>query len=242
MSQYPVKLRKALRFFNGARNPQISAMLEPFGFTHAILETGAKRLQTAATLRAKAITKTNANPSLSVRLEAFQSLWFPVVRATLNASFPELADAFFQDLVQRRGAEAPLGVTAFLERVRELESTEAPFGTEGQRARALLAERGLSREVMNEGQQLLSEWVAIPESPVLSPAETDELELAIESAWEWYVEWSTIARAVLKRRRDWHALGLSSTKGRTPELAAPSPAGHSEVKALLDAQRPVAAE
>lgn len=242
MQHYPFKLRKALRFFNGARNPQISALLEPFGFTPAILGEGAKRLQTAATLRAKAITRTSEQPALNARLEAFQSLWVPVTRATLNAAFPEIAKAFFQDLVQRKGAEAPLSVTAFLQRLRELEKSETLYGQEGPRARALLAERGLKAEVVEEGQRLVSEWSSVPESPVLSPAETDELEQAIESAWAWYLEWGGIARAILQRRRDIRALGLGPVKAKAPVLEAPPEAPQAEVKALPDSSRPVAAE
>jgi hypothetical protein len=42
---------------------------------------------------------------------------------------------------------------------------------------------------------------------VLTPAETDELERATETAWDSYVEWIPIARAVLRRPRDRYALG-----------------------------------
>lgn len=224
MTKYSTKLKRTLRFYNGARVPEIFQMLEPYGFSREVIIQGATLLATAANLRKKAITFEDKAPGLTTRLEEFQSLWVPVTRATLNASYPELAQAFFEGLVQRRGLEAPLGVTTFVTRLGELESGTAPWGPDGAAARQLLAERGLTQAVIDEAHALLDQWRDVPESPVLSPAETDEIERATEAAWDWYVEWSTIARAVLKRRRDLHTLGLSRRreKDAEPELA-PTP-------------------
>lgn len=250
MSQYPTKVKKSLRFFNGVRYPEVFSILEAYGFTREVLIDGANKIQKAASLRKRDVVFEDKAPGLTARAEEVQSLWFPVTRATLNASFPDIAQAFFDGMVQRKGQEAPLGVTTFVTRVRELESPNSPWGPDSAAARQLLTERGLTPAVIDEAQALLDEWRDVPESPVLTPAETDEIEQAIKAAWDWYVEWSTIARTVLKSKRHLHSLGLSTRRSKEvedeptlPSLALP-PALSSKPssQSAIELHHPIAAE
>lgn len=227
MNQYSDKLKKTLRFYNGVRTPAVFAAISPYGLTRDVLAEGAGRLEKAANLRKQELVSEGEAPDLTARAEGYQSLWIPITRATLNGSYPELGQAFCDGMVQRKGAEAPLGVTTLVTRVEELESPNSPWGPNSAAARQRLNERGLTPAVVNDGKGLLTEWRDVSESPVVSAAEaatSDDFEQAIESAWDWYVEWSTIARAVLKSKRHLHALGLSPRRAKEieelPALAA----------------------
>src|SRR5690606_8093107 len=82
------------------------------------------------------------------------------------------------------------------------------FGAEGAKARELLSKRGLTEAVLATAEELLEGWGEVREDDVVAPAPTDELKQATEAVWDWYVEWATIARAVLNRPRDLRVLGI----------------------------------
>lgn len=231
MAKLPFRVRKALRLHQGASAPTIFKSLEPFGFTKEALEEGRKKLGAVSLLRKKEVIRDSRDPGLNVRIEEFQSLWFPIVRATLNAGFPALSPTFFEGLIQRKGIEAPMSLTTFVARIRELESDTVLFGAEGAKARELLSKRGLTEAVLATAEELLECWGEVREDEVVAPAPADELKQAIEAVWDWYVEWATIARAVLSRPRDLRVLGI----GRRRDGRQKAELGAAEVLPALSA-------
>lgn len=90
-----------------------------------------------------------------------------------------------------------VGVGTFKHRFDELASGGSPFGKEGQRAVALLRKRGFDDEVIADVESLLKQVTSF--EPATQPEVNAEEQQAREDAlWSWYLEWSGIARAVIK--------------------------------------------
>jgi hypothetical protein len=96
--------------------------------------------------------------------------------------------------------------------------------------------------VQGEGQALIQKVAAFDTTPVMS-VDSEQEALAVANLWAWYLEWSGIARTVIKDRRVLKSLGFLRTKsGSTEETEAePEPEGDigTEDTAEVPAQRAV---
>lgn len=165
-------------------------------------------------------------------IDEFENKWFPITRASLEHRYPVIAEEFFLNLSQTSGARAALWVQIFVTRLNELESGAGVYGTDGAAARALLAERGLTEERVREVQGLLAEFDAAVAAPLehgaataaLSGDDSQVIEAEERALWNWYLEWSTIARVAIRDRRHLRALGfLKYGRGESAEDAAAVP-------------------
>lgn len=112
-------------------------------------------------------------------------------------------------------------MSVFLQRLSDMEKGKGPFQKGGKAARALLAERGLTQDIVDEATQLIAQvGQATPALPAAAERPSDDTIQAAEDAmWAWYREWGTIARTVVTSRRELRRMGFlgSRTSGDTDE-------------------------
>jgi hypothetical protein len=151
--------------------------------------------------------------------------------ATLRRHFPEAYTYVFHDLKAQSGTPAVMGVATFLLRIDALEQGSDPTraATRAQDAEAvkLLEKRGLSKAEREQLRKLVD--IALgPTQPLAALPRTDESGAArlvrLAALREWYNEWSSIARAVVKKRAYLIRLGLAVRK-----VGAAEDAGEEEV-------------
>jgi hypothetical protein len=117
------------------------------------------------------------------------------------------------NLSQTAGPEVVLSVGTFVARLEALgaDVDGRPDAT-GREARALLARRGLTAEVVAQARSLLDRLAATAEAEEAGRAPDAahrERQTAAEAAlWGWYREWSTITRAVIANRNHLRQLGF----------------------------------
>src|SRR5690606_29334233 len=88
----------------------------------------------------------------------------------------------------------------------------------GPRARDELRARGLTDEIVAEAQshvESLTEWTEPEEEDADTKKEREESE---ERMWNWYKEWSTIARIAVTDRRLLRSLGYLKRSRRGSDL------------------------
>ncbi|WP_437334141.1 hypothetical protein [Sorangium sp. So ce394] len=146
--------------------------------------------------------------------------------AALRRRFPDVHDYVFKDLAPSTGAAAVRGVATLLARLDALESGADPgrAGTKqsDKKAVAFLGPRGLDKAERKRLQGLVD--VALgPTSPLPEQTELPETARRREALVKlrgWFDEWSTTARAVVKKRGYLIRLGLANRKA--PQRKAPA--------------------
>lgn len=98
----------------------------------------------------------------------------------------------------------------FVARYDELVARATTPGSEAHTAKALLDERGLTREVVDEARALLATLrrAAPASSSEGGGATSAKRAEATAALWSWYLEWSAIARVALRERVLLVQLGL----------------------------------
>ncbi len=182
--------------------------MKSFGFSDDVLREGWARLEATAELAMMEEPSAGPNPKIVEQLDQFENVWFGVTKATLKSNFPAVHDALFAKLSQASGRDVAMTVGTFLKRVREMEAGEGAYSEEGQAARALLAERGLTEDVVVEAEKLIAgvkTTVKVDESEWTTK---EREEKAFAHLWDWYLEWSAIARIAVKDRRRLRSMGF----------------------------------
>ena len=216
--------QKALRvveFLLGVRHEGVASALARHGFTPEELAEG-WRLVAALTSDAFAEREpVEVRPAELAALLAWERAWFPIAAAALRARHPTLHEALFNRLAPTEGNAVVLAVGTFLDRLADLEATDA-----GRQARQLLAARGLDAPTVAEATRLLASVreFRVPASLSLRTSEAADRDAAREAAlWSWYLEWSAIARVAIDDRHQLRALGFrpggaaSATEEPSPE-------------------------
>lgn len=235
------KAERVLKLLFGLRNPRVASILKAYGFTAKDLDEGWKRLQALTANRLDNLPPPPADPSLLGQLDEWENKWFPIASASLEFRYPAAHAWLFANLHQTDGLDVLVSVGTFVKRVGDLESQkDVP---DAAAARTLLTQRGLSDSVISEASALLQRAGQIAKdapTPAVSP---EQAQLAEDALWEWYLEWSKIARTVVTNRRLLRELGFlqsqaasatadagtdtvdtSATDGAAPPLVAPAPA------------------
>ena len=209
------KAQRVLKFTMGLRNNKAHSMLAPYGFGEDDLREGLELL--AAVVRQRLSQKpAPSDAKLLAQLDEFENLWFPIVRATLKRHHPQVGEDLMLNLGTTTGIAVTMTVATFIERLSLMGAGAAPYGPEGSQARALLTERGLSDAVIAEVAALLSEVAALNDEPVVDYAA--EARQAEDAMWQWYLEWSAIARRAIKNRNVLRRLGfLQRSRGDASE-------------------------
>lgn len=210
------QLERTLAFLTHARNPFVMTVLGTRGFEQRDLDEGWDLFSTAAGAKLR-YTSMSGDPlapderaKLIADLDAWENRWFPVVNATLKRRYPQLHREVFKNLSQTEGAEVLVSVSTLLERLATVGAKEG----DGQAADALLVKRGLTPEVRAEASESIAtlKTAAAAPLPQIDSASKEEQEAARAEAWAWYLEWSEIARTVIKRGDILIRLGLRQAK------------------------------
>jgi hypothetical protein len=154
---------------------------------------------------------------------------FARYQAALARHAPDAADYVFRDLSASTGPKATQGVATFLERIDALD-----HGTDPERARSkksdkkaveLLATRGLTtKERARLGalvKTALGPTSVLPEGSDAGQEARAARREKLVALKQWYDEWATTARALVKKRLHLIRLGLAQRKVKTK--AAPTP-------------------
>jgi hypothetical protein len=217
------KAHRVLRLLVGLRNPQVAGAMVAHGFTPADMQDGFQRLAALTGMRLdlqnpnKELQIPNKNPEIVRGVDDFENTWFPVARATLDARYPEIKRVLFRNLSQYSGVEVVISVGTFIKRLEQMEKGEGEFGDKGPEARALLAQRGLTKEKVAEVAVSIAAIATFTPEPVRQGPSAAEQKAAEDHMWAWYLEWSAIARAVIKDGRLLRGLGLGH-RARTVDL------------------------
>jgi hypothetical protein len=160
-----------------------------------------------------------------MELDGWENRWFPIADVVLATNVPEAHAMVFKNLAQTDGREVIVSVGTFLERLEALPKSreEGGLGTAGRNARDLLTKRGLDHNAVAEARALLDKVGKIEPNDVDTSGVPSEREEMLErDLWNWYLEWSGIARIAISDRRLLCTLGfLRSSGGSADEPEAP---------------------
>ena len=216
------------RTFNllvGLREPAVREHLAPYGLTEADLDEGECLIRDAIE-KGQGSVNLLREKRLVTRLDEFESQWFSVAQVKLERAFPAVGEDLFALIDRSRPVNAAWNVGIFIERLRQMERAEQPFGEEGPRARALLAKLGLSEAVVAEAEALAAQLTSF------STATVRQLNLEARDAAQaamlaWHKEWSTIARKFIKNGTVLRTMGLGvrgGARAKAEPEALPPPA------------------
>jgi hypothetical protein len=159
-----------------------------------------------------------------MELDGWENRWFPITDVVLATNVPEAHAMVFKNLSQTEGLEVIVSVGTFLERLETLPKSreEGGLGATGRNARELLIKRGLDSNAVAEARALLEKVGKIEPSDIDASGVPSEREEMLErDLWNWYLEWSGIARIAISDRRLLRTLGFlrdSSGSNREPEV------------------------
>jgi hypothetical protein len=203
------RLQRVVEFVAGLHHPDARRALQARGFTSQEAEEGFRLLRAAIEAFHSGAAEPPAPPDTLALLDAWENRWLPIIRAALTRHHPELARSLFLNLRQTRGPALLLTLPTLLDR---LDSLNRGRSEAQHRASALLTQRGLTSDVIQEARQLLHD-VARPAAADATSDAPKLREPTLKSLWSWYLEWSETARAVIHDRRLLKALGFSSSSG-----------------------------
>lgn len=209
---------RMLKLLSGMRIPRVAQQLAPFGLDAGTMEEGWAYLKEVTGGPFEPLPARPPEVRPVPELDAFENLWFPIARRTLDHRYPQITANLFVNLPRTRGIESAFALVQFLDRLARMARGEEPFGADGPAARELLAKRGLTPEREAAAWQLLDKLRA-PEPERLPRVAVAREERAAEAMWAWYLEWSTIARHAIKNKALLRALGFSPprTQRRTEQ-------------------------
>lgn len=230
------KAARVTAFLVGVRKRRVASALARCGFAKEDLAEGWARL-TALTEGRLDVVVSDGDPKLVEALDAWENEWFPVANASLRARFPEAHKFLFNNLTQTEGLEVITSVGTFLTRVEKLSlpENEGGLGRQGAAARKLLVKRGITEEVVREARDLLTQLGHIESTDEPDGLDEEEDAQREQALWDWYLEWSEIARTKIKNRRLLRSLGFLKPDGSpvddeaddeaAPPIGTPAPSG-----------------
>lgn len=221
------KAQRVLRFLLGLRSDRVAASLVPFGFTDAQSEEGWQLLQALGRDKAGLSLSSAVPATVLEQLDAWENQWFPIASMSLSRHYPAAQARLFLNLSQTVGPEVTISVNLFLERLEQMSEPEGPYGAEGPKARELLSQRGLTPAVVAEARAMLGSLAKVSAAQPRSLEEQQaELARAEKALWDWYLEWSQVARIAIKSRSQLRALGfLKNGKDGVDEEVIDAPEG-----------------
>ena len=205
------KAHRAVDFLMGVSNWQVQRAMGAFGFGQRALDEGWARLRNLTTDKLQ-ISSSLIDPRLVGALDAWENRYYPVIEVVLRTNFPDVHAKVFQNLRQTEGNEVLVSVPTLLDRLAVIDKPKAEggFGEVGQQARALLEERGVGERTITEARDIIAQIGTITDPPPGS-SDPEAAALAEERLWNWYLEWSGIARVAIRDRRLLRSLGFLRT-------------------------------
>lgn len=216
------KAQRVLKLLLGLRNARVAEAMAAHGFSNNDLSEGWSLLQKVTRTSMNEIPHSPAaDAGLLAQLDAWENRWFPIANATLKRHAPEAQAFMFRNLSQAEGEAVVVTVGTFLERLALLEKkkSEGGFGPGGKEARKLLSTRGITADAVAEAQGMLTKLGVIGAGAAdvkKAKSQQGEFEQAEKALWDWYLEWSAIARTAIPERVLLKSLGFlqGSGKGR----------------------------
>lgn len=198
----------------GAGNRQVRRALAAHGFDDEAVTAGTERL--TAFLAARLGKQPSLDPRIVGDLDAWENRWFPITDIVLRTNHPDVHAIIFRNLRQAEGVEVVATVTTLLDRLDLIvrPAAEGGMGELGQVARRLLEQRGLDERVVSDARGLLARIGSPGELDLLEPEHPEAAAAAEQALWNWYLEWSGIARVVIRDRRLLRLLGFLRTVRR----------------------------
>lgn len=209
------KARRIVSFIIGLGNEHVQGALAPHGFTEDDLHEGMRLLSDLTGRRLG--MRPGVDPHLLGKIDGWENRWFPIVEVVLRTNYPDVHAVVFRNLTQTSGSDVIVSVPTLLDRLDAIAKPVEEGGLErGREARARLEKRGLTEEVVAEARALIARVGTVPATRDPLARKTPEAVLeAEERAWNWYLEWSGIARVVLSDRRILRSLGFLRSVRRT---------------------------
>ncbi|HEY5959190.1 MAG TPA: hypothetical protein VIV60_21680 [Polyangiaceae bacterium] len=202
------KVRRLLEFLLGLRDDRVLSALAERGFGAADRAKGWALLH-ALGMTQRVPARTSASNGALDSLDAWRKEWVRLVHVSLVHGFAEVDAKLFRRIDKAIQPSSEV-VSVLLDRVKKLErSSDATT----QAALAKLHARGFTAARREEARQLLQEFLRFkpPElpDPEIRRAAIREAETAL---WAFYVEWSQVARTVIKDVRLLELLGFRGGK------------------------------
>lgn len=214
------KAQRVLKLLFGMRNARIASLLAAHGFTEKDLDEGWSLLRALTKNRLSSVTAAPPDPSILVRLDDWENMWFPIAEASLEYNFPAAYAWMFNNLHQTDGMDVLVSVGTFIERFNKLASKKDV--KDAAAAHQRLVDRGFSKAIVNDAQALLDAAGTISKDPPPPDITPEDQQAAEDALWHWYLEWSQIARTVIKNRRLLRDLGFLQPDG-SPAAEPPAP-------------------
>lgn len=236
------QLARVLRFLSSLTHPQVRAVLGLRGFDEAERALGWAFFD-AATGRHVAgqpLATAAAAPSTAIiaALDEWENVWFDVMDASLRRSFPDVHQRLIGDLGKAEGLPVVLNVRTVVKR---LDALKAEGGERNTAALALLEKRGLGPAEIERARNLLVniETQTFAE-PALPDADADAAhEKALAELWGWYLDWTKLARTVVRSRALQLYMGLAE-QARRPRGGEPQAPDDAEDADAVDEEPPAA--
>lgn len=227
------KAERVLHLLLATRFPGVAAALAPHGFSRAVIREGFRLLEALTgegddvTLAAPPAASTSTAAHLA-ELDAWENKWFVIADAALTRHFPKVREDVFRKLPRTEGQDLVLSVPVFVTRVAALAHGTA----QEQAARALLVERGLTDAVLEEVRALRTQLETVAPARPPPPIDPAALAAAEKALWAYYLEWSAIARQVIRDRRVLIRAGLM--RPRSGKAGNNAPRGDEDDEAADD--------
>ena len=228
------KCVRVLYLLRGLGNPRAQRPLIPYGFGPEIRKEGWRLLMAASDTKLDASVYVPPDPTVFESLDQWENHWFPIIRASLQRHYPAVAEQIFVNLTQTSGLEVAVSVATMVRRIRiaQREGSE-----EEQAAMAVLAERGLNEAELAKAEALLAQLDTTPEPLPPEPDQTDRAA-AEKAMWDWYLEWSTVARQAISDRNVLRSLGFLRAVRADPDDDFGEAAGDDEPSESAPQPRP----
>ncbi len=217
------KAERVLRFVLSLRNPKISGVLVAHGFGPRDLDEVWSLFRAAAPVSfdpPQPADRTGAETEQQIR--AWQRRWQHVITASLSRHLPDVAAEWRARVRRLRPSHPVMWALRFQTFYANL-SSSAPGEAirHGQEAVKLLAERGLTPEVVGDLRALITKFTS-PDFDITAPGQqqqmpdtTPDIEQAIDRLWAWYLEWGQVARSQIDDGRLLRQAGFLSGDRRS---------------------------
>lgn len=192
---------RVLKLLVGLGHAPAADIMRRHGFAEADREEGWRYLHAIAAARLPRRSATGPRTRLLERLDAWESVWFPVASAALSERFPSVHAWLFRELPRNDDEAVVASVGVFLQRVLRMPFEPALSGC-GAEARELLARRGIDDSTVRIASELLERVCTAQDR---DPAGDAGAEAALQS---WYLRWSEIVRVHITDREVLRALGF----------------------------------
>jgi len=221
------KAARVLNMVMGMRDSRVATAMAAYGFDDEDLQQAWDLLRAVGAVK---LNKGEAGQTMDRetlrRLDEWENKWYPLAKATLQARYPAVHDEFFKNLFQAAGPEVIVTVETFLQRLEELTAAQGAYAQDGAAARAVLVKRGIDGTCVEEAKKLLEtlQKTVVMAAPPNKAKEAEELAAAEQALWNWYLEWSQVARTAITNRSVLRLMGFGTTRRPAEDDIEPAPA------------------